>query len=258
MWNFQNELQQITKDDSEVWELYEKGYIKKDEIIKNPRKHLLSQALGVEKNVKVHTYKVDLPDKYMFLLCSDGLTDVATDKMLLENILQANSLKESAEKLYDISQANKSKDDVTILLITNLTDSKFASVTKSYGKKQSQTGSVKPAKRFSVGKVVPLVLILIAVYLFWHNVSIDKVSKAKTSLDTTSVKQVVSKDTATKQTDVVLPDSTSVDSLITAKESLNQVDSVKMGNINEEIEKEEVDSLAIVDSSKVLEATLEK
>ena len=115
-----NEFKQITEDHSEVWELYRQGHIEKDDIIHNNRKHILTQALGTEKNVNVNTYNIKLPKQYVFLLCSDGLTDVATDKMLLQTISQSSNIEDCAQDLYDLSQMHDSKDDVTIMLVSNV------------------------------------------------------------------------------------------------------------------------------------------
>ena len=115
-----NDFKQITEDHSEVWELYKQGHIEKDDIIHNNRKHILTQALGTENNVTVNTYCIKLPKQYMFLLCTDGLTDVATDEMLLNTISQSSNIEACAKALYDLSQKHDSKDDVTILLVTNV------------------------------------------------------------------------------------------------------------------------------------------
>lgn len=130
-----NKFKQITDDHSEVWELYKQGHIKKDEIINNRRKHILTQALGTEEEVSVNTYHLELPSKYMFLLCSDGLTDVAIDKIILDTIEQSASLDDTTKKLYELSQKNKSKDDVTITVVTNLNKKSYSrAVKKSYSK----------------------------------------------------------------------------------------------------------------------------
>ncbi len=113
-------FKQITEDHSEVWELYKQGHISKDDIIHNNRKHILTQALGTEKVINTNTYQLKLPQNYVFLLCSDGLTDVATDRMILNTIYKASSIESVTDELYTLSQDNNSKDDVTIMLVSNV------------------------------------------------------------------------------------------------------------------------------------------
>jgi len=114
-----NKFEQITEDHSEVWELYKLGVIEKDEIISHPRKNIITQAMGIDENVKQNSYKIKLPNKYLFLLCSDGLTDVMTDDQILDIIKKSKNLKECAKSLYKLSQENHSRDDVSIIVISN-------------------------------------------------------------------------------------------------------------------------------------------
>ena len=130
-------FKQITEDHSEVWELYKQGHISKDDIVHNNRKHILTQALGTEKNISINTYQVKLPKNYMFLLCSDGLTDVATDKMILRTISQSSNIEDCAKTLYDLSQKHNSKDDVTIMLVSNVSVRNFEKVVRNSYKKMS-------------------------------------------------------------------------------------------------------------------------
>ena len=114
-----NKFEQITEDHSEVWELYKLGAITKNDIISHPRKNIITQAMGIDQNVEQNSYRIKLPKKYLFLLCSDGLTDVMTDDAILEIIKQSKNLKECSESLYELSQKNYSRDDVSIVLVSN-------------------------------------------------------------------------------------------------------------------------------------------
>ena len=114
-----NKFAQITEDHSEVWELYKNGHIEKDDIINNPRKNIITQALGSAQNIKINHYTMNLSKKCLFLLCSDGLTDVVIDNTIRNIIVNGSNLKRIAKSLYSLSQENKSKDDVTIILVSN-------------------------------------------------------------------------------------------------------------------------------------------
>ncbi|MCK4695247.1 MAG: serine/threonine-protein phosphatase [Candidatus Cloacimonetes bacterium] len=114
-----NKLEQITDDHSIVWEYYKNNLITKDDILRSNEKHIITQAMGLEVSVKINDYDISLPDKYLFLLCSDGLTDVTFDKDIEGIIKNSKSLKECVEKLYEISQKNLSRDDVTLILVSN-------------------------------------------------------------------------------------------------------------------------------------------
>jgi len=117
-----DKLVQISEDHSLVWEDYKKGTFPKNMINKMPYKNIITQAIGLSSTVKINSYEITLPKKYLFLLCSDGLTDVVDDDEI-ENILKnAVDLKTCAHELYDLSQHKKSADDVTITLVSNYLD----------------------------------------------------------------------------------------------------------------------------------------
>jgi serine/threonine protein phosphatase PrpC len=113
-----SKLVQVTEDHSVVWEYYKQGYITKDEIILSSRKNLLTEAIGLGPEPKVDSYIIDLPDKFTLMLCSDGLTDVATDSEI-ENVLYHHTeLKQCVKALYNLSQAHFSRDDVTVVVVS--------------------------------------------------------------------------------------------------------------------------------------------
>ncbi|HHE39218.1 MAG TPA: serine/threonine-protein phosphatase [Candidatus Cloacimonetes bacterium] len=115
----QSKLEQLTEDQSPVWKMYKKGIITKDDIIKHEKKNVISQVIGLEQDIEINSYRISLPEKYIFLLCSDGLTDVTLDKEIEDVISTTTDLKTGVERLYQLSQKNHSLDDVTIILVSN-------------------------------------------------------------------------------------------------------------------------------------------
>ena len=111
-------LSQITEDHSVVWKYYKQGYITKDEIILSSIKNLITEAIGLGPSPKIDCYAIDLKEKFTFLLCSDGLTDVATDTEI-ENVLnQHTEPKQCVKALYNLSQTRFSRDDVTVVVVS--------------------------------------------------------------------------------------------------------------------------------------------
>ena len=114
-----NTLKQITEDHSVVWEYYKQGLITKDEIIKSSIKHLITEGLGLNSRPKINSYQIKLSDKFLFLLSTDGLTDVAIDKEIEKIIKETEDLQTCVELLYQLSQDNYSLDDVTMVMVKN-------------------------------------------------------------------------------------------------------------------------------------------
>ena len=116
-----DKLSQLTEDHSVVWKYYKQGLITKDEIIQSKKKHLITEALGLNTQPKINSYQIKLPEKFLFLLCTDGLTDVCKDSDI-ENVLKKNNdLDSTLEELYYLSQKNGSRDDVTMVLTQHIT-----------------------------------------------------------------------------------------------------------------------------------------
>ena len=111
-------LSQVTEDHSVVWEYYKQGYITKDEIILSSVKNLITEAIGLGPSPKIDCYTIDLHDKFTFLLCSDGLTDVATDSEIESVLHQQPKPEQCVKALYNLSQAHLTRDDVTVVVVS--------------------------------------------------------------------------------------------------------------------------------------------
>lgn len=119
IYKFQNDyLTQVTEDHSVVWEYYTRNLITKDEIIDSRIKNLVTEALGLNQYPRINNYILGLPDKYTFLLCSDGLSDVATD-VEIEQVMREHkdNLENCTKNLYKLAIEKGSADDITIVVV---------------------------------------------------------------------------------------------------------------------------------------------
>lgn len=82
------ELQRLTKDQTRAQQLIDAGVFTEEEMIGSRQSHILSQFLGVMEDEFIiePEIKKEIPVKPgdIFLLCSDGLTDMIKDEELLE------------------------------------------------------------------------------------------------------------------------------------------------------------------------------
>jgi protein phosphatase len=113
-------LEQITEDQSLVWELYRNGSMTKEEIRKHPRNNIVTCALGIESNMlisSIESYQLDIKEKDIFMLCSDGLSDMLSDDELEEILLKNISLDKKAGLLIDAANNNGGKDNISVILV---------------------------------------------------------------------------------------------------------------------------------------------
>lgn len=120
MYVFRNgQLEQLTEDQSEVWELYKKGAISKDDIRNYPRNHIITGAIGVKKELTVtdiNNYNFNIKPEDLFLICSDGLTDMISEKEITNILIEEKDIKVKANSLIKAANNAGGKDNITVIL----------------------------------------------------------------------------------------------------------------------------------------------
>ena len=110
-------LQQITKDHSLLQEQVDAGLITNAQAQTSPHRNLITRALGVEDAVMVEINEHRVEPGDLYLLCSDGLSDMVRD-IVIEPILNApGTLQQKAAAL--VKQANDSggRDNISVMLV---------------------------------------------------------------------------------------------------------------------------------------------
>ncbi len=110
------ELAQITKDHSLLQEQMDAGLITPEQAAVSTNKNLVTRALGVEDAVllEVNEHKVEPGDLY--LLCSDGLSDMLDDEGIARILAGEGSLEQKSVQLIDAANANGGRDNISVLL----------------------------------------------------------------------------------------------------------------------------------------------
>ncbi len=77
-------LEQLTPDHSLVGELVRAGRLSAEEAEQHPHRSVITRAVGTEPVVEVHTETLPTIPGDLYLICSDGLTDLVRDEQILE------------------------------------------------------------------------------------------------------------------------------------------------------------------------------
>jgi PPM family protein phosphatase len=111
------EFTQITKDHSLLQEQLDAGLITPEQAATSLNKNLVTRALGVEDSVllEVNEHKVEPGDLYM--MCSDGLSDMVDDAGIAQILLTADTLDQKALALIAAANAAGGRDNITVLLM---------------------------------------------------------------------------------------------------------------------------------------------
>ena len=110
-------LQQITKDHSLLQEQVDAGLMTAEQALISPNRNLITRALGVEDSVLVEINEHRTEPGDLYLMCSDGLSDMVLDTVI-EAILSApGNLREKAVALISVANDSGGRDNISVLLV---------------------------------------------------------------------------------------------------------------------------------------------
>ena len=109
-------IRQVTVDHSLVQLLVDRGEITVEEARRHPQKNLITRALGVESTVAFDLLRVETGQGSRLLLCSDGLSNVLPDPVLLQTSLEEREPEELCRRLVDMTLEQGAPDNVTVVL----------------------------------------------------------------------------------------------------------------------------------------------
>jgi protein phosphatase len=110
-------LEQLTTDHSLVVELVESGILTPEEAERHPQRSAITRAVGTEPTVEVDAFSVDGKPGDLYLICSDGLTDMLTADEVEEVIeeTQADPTR-TARALVAAANDRGGEDNITVVL----------------------------------------------------------------------------------------------------------------------------------------------
>ncbi len=111
------EIRQVTRDHSLVEEMVRMGSLEREEARNHPEKNIITRAIGADRTVEVDFFTVELTERDMILMCSDGLTNMLEDKEIFEIIHSQKDIRSAAEALVKAANDNGGKDNIAVILI---------------------------------------------------------------------------------------------------------------------------------------------
>ena len=111
-----SQFQQITKDHSLLQEQIDAGWITPEQALTSPNKNLVTRALGVEDTVlvEINEYRVESDDIYV--MCSDGLSDMVNDAAIAQIMLARSALNDKANELISLANRAGGRDNISVIL----------------------------------------------------------------------------------------------------------------------------------------------
>ncbi|GAB3365086.1 MULTISPECIES: Stp1/IreP family PP2C-type Ser/Thr phosphatase [Giesbergeria] len=110
-------LVQITRDHSWLQEQIDAGLITPEQAAQSGQRNLVTRALGVEEDVQVESNEFSVEAQDLYLLCSDGLSEMVNDSDLSSILSTDATLEEKTQRLVDTANAHGGRDNISVVLI---------------------------------------------------------------------------------------------------------------------------------------------
>jgi PPM family protein phosphatase len=110
-----NSFEQLSVDHTVIQELLNQGAISESEIATHPQRSVLTQVLMGEGGIEIPLPLIDAKTGDRFLVCSDGLSSVLSDKEM-KSLLKGKDRDEALGALIDATYINGAPDNVTIVI----------------------------------------------------------------------------------------------------------------------------------------------
>ena len=110
------EFQQITKDHSLLQEQIDAGLITPEQALTSLNKNLVTRALGVEDTVSVELHEHRVEDGDIYVMCSDGLSDMVNDAAIARIMTEGSPLEQKAKELIAIANEAGGRDNISVVL----------------------------------------------------------------------------------------------------------------------------------------------
>jgi PPM family protein phosphatase len=111
------ELEQITRDHSLMQELIDRGFYTSEQARNSLNKNLVTRAIGIDASVQIDIQEDTAMVDDIYLLCSDGVTDMIEDQLIKSTIIDnENDLEKAAIEIIRLANEHGGKDNISALL----------------------------------------------------------------------------------------------------------------------------------------------
>lgn len=110
-------LEQITKDHSWLQEQIDAGLMTPQQAAVSGCRNLVTRALGVDLIAEPDINEFEVRAGDLFILCSDGLTDMVDDEDIASLACIPIALEDKAQQMVSLANARGGRDNVSVVLV---------------------------------------------------------------------------------------------------------------------------------------------
>ena len=110
------QIEQISRDHTEVQELIADGLLDPSQAKTWPRRNVVTRAIGVDDDPELEMRSGVLEEEDIFIVCSDGLTAHVEDREILDCV-SVGTAQAACDKLIDLTLERGAEDNVTVIVL---------------------------------------------------------------------------------------------------------------------------------------------
>ena len=110
-----DKIKQITEDHSLVSEQMKAGVISKGDAKKHKLKNIIPRSVGYQEEVETDLFYEDLKSKDIYVMCSDGLTNLVDDETI-KSTVKTNPIDKACQILIEMANDKGGDDNITIVI----------------------------------------------------------------------------------------------------------------------------------------------
>lgn len=109
-------INRLTEDHTVVADQQRQGLISEAEAKSSSMRHVVTRALGAAEGVEVTLGELGAMSGDRVFICSDGLTDMVSEDLMLETVSSAATPDAACEALIDAANAGGGRDNITVVV----------------------------------------------------------------------------------------------------------------------------------------------
>jgi len=108
-------LKQLTTDHSLVKEQMRAGLISENDAKNHQFRNIITRSVGYQEDVEIDLEYIDLKPLDKFIMCTDGLTNMISDEVILKAV-QGRDPQAACKELIRLSNENGGEDNITVVI----------------------------------------------------------------------------------------------------------------------------------------------
>lgn len=112
----QEDILQITRDHSMVAEMIARGEISQKDARLHEKKNIITRAIGGEPEVIADFFEIEVGEDDIILMCSDGLSNMVEDEVILKIVKEEDKLDCAVHKLVNTANIEGGTDNISVIL----------------------------------------------------------------------------------------------------------------------------------------------